>query len=261
MASRGFPLSLQIPPCVVLVLRCFFACRAGDTDILDSVFVSRPEDLSDLEDILPSLDDVLHSQADFASDSELPMWDSMLSQLSCPGLQSLSAQTAAQDHSQELGSQKGAVSATLAQHPSPSNSACSCDVFHATASQAYSQQAVSESILAQAMQQPQQQQQPVLCAPEEPTSSRDSNPGVSSPAESAHDKTGSAKKRKMDYSDEDCSGRHPSPTSAMTQVLKCGPHHWPCYVSRYTVDIHSVAGRVMRHPTIWASDTSERYHS
>ena len=191
--------------------------------------MSRPEDLSDLEDILPSLDDVLHSQADFASDSELPMWDSMLSQLSCPGLQSLSAHTAAQEHSQEQGNQKGAVSSALAQHSSPSNSACSCDVFHATASPMYSQQAVSESRLAQAIQQPQQQKQPDFCGPEEPTSSRDSNPGASSPAESAHDKPGSAKKRKMDDSDEDCSGRHPSPTSAMTQVLYCGPRHRPCY--------------------------------
>ena len=186
---------------------------------MDGVFVSRPSDLNDLEDILPSLDDVLSPQADFASDSELPLWDTMLSTLSCPGMDSLSNQTMAagpQEGAQglEQSSMQG-VSGIQAQQPSPSNSACSCDVQHALGSHASSQQGSQRN---QAKAPREQQQVQLVQVPDEPTSSRDSNPGVSSP-DTAQDKGVSAKKRKMDDSDEDCSGRHPSPASGTSQVL------------------------------------------
>lgn len=184
---------------------------------MDAVFVSRPSDLSDLEDILPSLDDVLSPQADFASDSELPLWDNMLSTLSCPGMDSLSNQTVApglQEGGQgpQLSSAKGMVG-IQAHQASPSMSACSFDAQHVLDIHPTSQHG---SGTGQAKATHQQQEQAVRIL-DEPTSSRDSNPGISSP-DTAQDKSGSAKKRKMDDSDEDCSARHPSPASDMTKV-------------------------------------------
>ena len=195
------------------------SCRPNDTDILDAVFVSRPEDLSDLEDILPSLDDVLNPHADFASDSELPLWDSMLSTLSCPGMQSIDSQSMAQGlpaygHGKGQDSNK-AVAGPQAQLPSASNSACSCDAQQAIEWQTASQQGIESSpaqVHAQCPVQPQTGK-----SPDEPASSRDSNPCAASP-ESASDKAAGSKKRKVDDSDEDCSGRHPSPSSGTTQV-------------------------------------------
>ncbi len=186
---------------------------------MDGLFVSRPSDLSDLEDILPSLDDVLSPQADFASDSELPLWDSMLSTLSCPGMDSLSNQTMAPSPQEGAhGLEQSSMPGMQAQQPSPSNSACSCDVQHVLNSHPSSQQGSQKSQAKAPQQQQQHQQQQLVRVPDEPTSSRDSNPGVSSP-DTAQDKGGSAKKRKMDDSDEDCSGRHPSPASGTSQVL------------------------------------------
>ncbi len=182
---------------------------------MDGVFVSRPSDLSDLEDILPSLDDVLSPQADFASDSELPLWDSMLSTLSCPGMDSLSNQTMAPCPQEGPQGLEQSSMMCMPGKQSPSNSACSCDVQHVLGNHPSTQQG-SQGSQAKAPQQ-QQQQEELVRLPEEPTSSRDSNPGVSSP-DTAHDKGGSAKKRKMDDSDEDCSGRHPSPVSGTSQV-------------------------------------------
>ena len=184
---------------------------------MDAVFVSRPSDLSDLEDILPSLDDVLSPQADFASDSELPLWDNMLFTLSCPGMDSLSNHTVApglQEGGQglELSSAKGMLG-THTQQASPSVSACSCDAQHVLNNHPTSQHG-SGTGQAKA---PHQQQEQTVRILDEPTSSKDSNPGVTSP-DTAQDKSGSAKKRKMDDSDEDCSGRHPSPASDMTKV-------------------------------------------
>ena len=204
---------------VTLLHRSPPLCRLEDADIMDAVFVSRPSDLSDLEDILPSLDDVLSPQADFASDSEMPLWDSMLSSLSCPGMESLSNQTVAPGL--HAGAQGLAQSSTKdrpemqAYEPSPSKSACSCDAQHVLDNHLSSQQGL-ERMQTKASQQQQQQQVQV---PDEPTSSRDSNAGVSSP-DTGQDKGGSGKKRKMDDSDEDCSGRHPSPVVGTSKVLQ-----------------------------------------
>ena len=209
--------SVLVPPYICCLP--FSSCRALDTDIMDGVFVSRPSDLSDLEDILPSLDDVLSPQADFASDSELPLWDSMLSTLSCPGMDSLSNQTMVPSPQEGAhGLEQSSMPGMQAQQPSPSNSACSCDVQHVLNSHPSSQQGSQKSQAKAPQQQQQHQQQQLVQVPDEPTSSRDSNPGVSSP-DTAQDKGGSAKKRKMDDSDEDCSGRHPSPASGTSQVL------------------------------------------
>ena len=195
------------------------SCSSEDAEILDAVFVSRPSDLSDLEDILPSLDDVLGPQADFASDSELPLWDSMLTSLSCPGMQSLSDQIRAP--SMQAGTQGLEQSSTKGMpqnqvdQPSPSNSACSCDAQVALDKHVSSQQG-SRCSQAKTPQQQRQQEQ-VVRVLDDPTSSRDSNPACSSP-DTAQDKGGSGKKRKMDDSDEDCSHKHPSSAIGRTQV-------------------------------------------
>ena len=198
--------------------RCPPLRRLEDADIMDAVFVSRPSDLSDLEDILPSLDDVLSPQADFASDSEMPLWDSMLSSLSCPGMDSLSNQTVAPGlHAGAQGLEQSSTKGRpemQAHQPSPSKSACSCDAQHVLDNHLSSQQGL-QRMEAKA---PQQQQQ-VVQVPDEPTSSRDSNAGISSP-DIDQDKGGTGKKRKMDDSDEDCSGRHPSPATGTSKVLQ-----------------------------------------
>lgn len=188
--------------------------------MFDAVFVSRPEDLSDLEDILPSLDDVLNPHADFGSDSDLPLWDSMLSGISCPGMQSHSDQIAAEGLPQgDSSNARNSLADAEAQQPSTSNSACSCDLQQGCQSHSHTWQPTdcSPSQTTPTGQHMQQQQQAVH-SPNEPTSSRDSNPCAASP-ESGDDRGGSSKKRKVDASsDEDCSGRHPSPSSAPKQV-------------------------------------------
>ena len=188
--------------------------------MFDAVFVSRPEDLSDLEDILPSLDDVLNPHADFGSDSDLPLWDSMLSGISCPGMQSHSDQVVTEGQAQGVSSTaRNSLADAEVQQPSTSNSACSCDLQQGLQSHSHSWQPMGCSPLQTTPTVQHVQQQQAVHSLNEPTSSRDSNPCAASP-ESGEDRGGSSKKRKVDASsDEDCSGRHPSPSSAPKQVL------------------------------------------
>ena len=197
-------------------------CRPDDTGVFDAVFVSRPEDLSDLEDILPSLDDVLIPHADFGSDSDLPLWDSMLSGISCPGMQSHSDQTVAEGLPQgDFCVAKNSLADAEVHQPSTSNSACSCDLQQGAHSHGHTWQLMGGSPLQHMRTGQHMQQQQAVHSLNEPTSSRDSNPCAASP-ESGDDRGGSSKKRKVDASsDEDCSGRHPSPSSAPKQVSLC----------------------------------------